>query len=181
MRITPLLTICLCYLIAATAVWGQAPSTSTNPGVLGYLDPRTGAFRPIPQLAAEDADIAAASTFGGTITLTITVTLKTPAITAVTCTAQVTVVDNPAVSPTTFGEINTVAATGSNPKTCKLTIPYSWALATQSTDTMSINYSVFGAVGTTGLPQRTATRVPLVNLKVPANGAPTTLTAAVTL
>ena len=184
MRITPLLTICLCYLIAATAVWGQAPSTSTNPGVLGYLDPRTGAFRPIPQLAAEDADIAAASTFGGTITLTITVTLKTIALTSVTCTADVTVLDNPTspTGPVTYGESNTVAATGTGTtRTCRLTIPYSWALTTPSTDSMSTSYIVTGAVGTTGLPQRTATRTLLDTRKVPATGAMTALTAAVTL
>lgn len=86
------------------------------------------------------------------------------------------------VSPVIYTESNTVAATGTgSTRTCKLTIPYSWALATQSSDNMSTSYSVFGSTGTSGLPQRTAGRSPLDTRKVPSNGTTTTLTAAVTI
>jgi hypothetical protein len=75
-----------------------------------------------------------------------------------------------------------VAATGTGTtRTCKLSIPYAWSLTTPSTDSMHTSYSVLGSTGTTGLPQRSASRSPLDTRKVPANGAITALTAAVTL
>ena len=179
MRITTLFVVCLCCLVAAPAVWGQAPNTSAKPGILGYLDPQTGAFRPIPQVAAEDVELPAVTTLTGTITVTLTITLKTTGLTNVTCSADTIVVDNLTV---TYTESNTVAATGTgSTKTCKLTIPYSWALATQSSDNMSTSYTVFGSTGTSGLPQRTAGRSPLDTRKVPSNGTTTALTAPVTI
>jgi len=183
MRIPPLLAICICCLIAAPAAWGQTPNTSAKPGVLGYLDPHTGAFRPIPQMAAEDAELPPTTTFGGTISVTITITLKTTGLTNISCLAATAVTDNlTSPTPVIYDETNTVAATGTgSTRTCKLTIPYSWALATQSLDSMSTSYSVFGSTGTSGLPQRTLSRTPLDARKVPVNGTTTTLTAAVTL
>ena len=183
MRIPPLLIICICCLIAAPAVWGQTPNTSAKPGILGYLDPQTGAFRPIPQMAAEDAELPPTTTFGGTISVTITITLKTTGLTNISCLAATAVTDNlTSPTPVIYDETNTVAATGTgSTRTCKLTIPYSWALATQSLDSMSTSYSVFGSTGTSGLPQRTLSRTPLDARKVPVNGTTTTLTAAVTL
>ena len=83
MRTTRLLFTCMCCLIAAPAVWGQTPNTSAKPGVLGYLDPHTGAFRPIPQMAAEDIELPPPTTFGGTISVTLTITLKTTGLTMI--------------------------------------------------------------------------------------------------
>jgi hypothetical protein len=121
------------------------------------------------------------ATFGGTINLTLTITVKTAGITNVTCTAQVNALDG-STSFTSFFETDTVAATGTGAtRMCKLSVPYSWSLASQLTDFMSTSYSVTGGAGATGLPQRTASRSPLDNRKVPANGTITTLTANVTL
>ena len=133
-------------------------------------------------MAAEDVALPAVITFTGTISVTLTITLKTTGLTNVTCSADTIVVDN-VTSPVTYTESNTVAATGTGgTRTCKLTIPYSWALATQSSDNnMSTSYTVFGSTGTSGLPQRTAGRSPLDTRKVPSNGTTTTLTAAVTI
>ena len=168
MRVTKLLLICICCLIAVPTGWGQAASTSANHGILGFLDPQTGAFR---------ADQA----FTGTTTVVLTITLKTTSISNITCSAEVSAIDG-STSPVFFGESNTVAATGTGTtRTCKLSIPYAWSLTTPSTDSMSTSYSVLGSTGTTGLPQRSASRSPLDTRKVPANGAITALTAAVTL
>jgi hypothetical protein len=180
MRIAKLLLVCMSCLIAAPAVWGQAANTPANHGVLGYLDPHSGAFRPVPAPAADDTDLPAATTFTGTITVTITISVKSTSISAFTCTADVSVLDG-TTSPVFFDGSNTVAATGTgSTRTCKLTIPYSWSLTTQTTDNMSTSYSVFAATGTGGLPQRTSSRSPLDTRKVPANGAATALTANVT-
>ncbi len=181
MRTPILLLICTSCLIAAPAVWGQAANAPAKPGILGYMDPHTGTFRPVPAQIEEDAEAPAATTFTGTITVTLTITVKSASVSTFTCTADVSAVDG-TTSPAFFEESNTVAATGTgSTRTCKLTIPYAWALTTQSSDSMNTSYSVFATTGATGLPQRTATRSPLDTRKVPANGATTALTAAVTI
>lgn len=176
-----LLLICNFCLFAAPAVWGQGANMPAKPGILGYLDPHTGAFRPVPAAAQDDTEPPAATTFTGTITVTITITVKSTSVSTFTCTAGVSVLDG-TTSPVFFDESNTVAATGTgSTRTCKLTIPYAWSLTTQSTDNMSTTYTVSATTGTSGLPQRTATRSPLDTRKVPASGATTALTAAVTI
>lgn len=184
MSITKLLLICMCCVIAVPSVWAQTANSPANSGVLGYWDPHTGAFRPVTA-AAEEAfpDAAALTTFGGTITLTITITLKTTSLTTITCSEAVSVIDGATTgAPRVFSESNTVAATGTgSTRTCKLSIPYAWGLATPTSDSMTTSYSVLGNTGTTGLPQRTSFLTPLDTRKVPANGAITALTAAVTL
>jgi hypothetical protein len=177
MRITKLLLICMCCVMVAPAVWGQTANPA-KPGILGFLDPHTGAFRPVPSAGAEGPE--ALTTFTGTINVTLTVTLKTTAITNVTCSEEVSVIDGTS-SPRFFAESNSVAATGTgNTRTCTLSIPYSWALATQPNDMMSTSYVVAGTKGT-GLPTRSSTLSPLDTRSVPANGTTTSLTAAVTL
>ena len=182
MRITKLLLICLCCLIAVSAVWGQAANSQAKPGILGYLDPQTGAFRPVPQAVAPEGEEPMLTTYTGTINVTITITVKSTGLTNFTCMAGTTVADNVlSGAPTSYSEGDTVAATGSgNTRTCALKIPYSWALATQSSDTMSTNYTVEG-MASTGLPIRNASRFPLDTRHVPSNGTVTNLTAAVTL
>jgi hypothetical protein len=183
MRITKLLLICMCCVMVAPAVWGQTASGQSKAGILGYLDPHTGAFRPVPS-AEEGPDVPAAlTTFGGTITVTLTITVKSTGITNVTCTAEVSVADSiTTTSPRFLTESNAVAATGTGAaRSCKLTIPYSWALATQTSDNMGTSYFVSASGATNGLPQRTSSLSPLDTRKVPANGTITALTAAVTI
>ena len=184
MRITKLLLICLCCLLAVSTVWGQSANSQAKPGILGYLDPHTGAFRPVaPPADDAAAELPPAAPFTGTITLTITVTLKTAGLTNVLCSATTSVIDGLA-SPRIFDEDDTVLATGTGAtRTCKLSIPYSWALLTQATDTMSTGYTVTGSASATGAtpPLRSSSLSTLDTRKVPANGATTALTASVTL
>jgi hypothetical protein len=183
MRITKLLLICMCCVMVAPAVWSQTANGPANPGILGYLDPHTGAFRPVPSATEEGPDAAALTTFGGTITVTLTISLRTTSLTTITCSEGVSVFDGATTtSPRFFVESNTVAATGTGTtRTCKLSIPYSWGLTTQASDNMTTTYSVFGSTGTNGLPERSSTLSPLDTRKVPANGVITALTANVTL
>ena len=181
MRITKLLLICMCCVMVAPAVWAQTANSQAKPGILGFLDPHTGAFRPVPAVAEESLNAPAATTFTGTINLTITVTLKTTGLTNIICSEEVSVFDG-TTSPTVFAESDSVAATGTgSTRTCTLSIPYSWGLTSQASDNMSTGYVVGGTTGTTGVPSRSSTRSPLDVRKVPANGAITNLTAAVTL
>jgi hypothetical protein len=179
MKTRKALLICICCLLAASAAWGQTASSASKPGVLGYFDPQTGTFRPIPAPAAGDADAPAATTFTGTINVTLTITLKTAGLATVSCSQGVTVVDG-TTAPVFYSESDSVAATGSGTRTCKLSIPYSWSLTTQSSDSMSTTYTVIG-IGSTGTSQRSSTMSPLDTRKVPANGTITNLTANVTL
>jgi hypothetical protein len=181
MRLTKLLLISLCCILLAPAVWSQTENGPAKPGILGYLDPHTGAFRPVPSGAEEGPDANALTTFTGTITLTVTITLKTTGLTNITCSQEVSVIDAATTSARFFAESDTVVATGTGgTRTCKLSIPYAWALATQSSDNMSTSYVVLGSTGT-GPPQRSSSLSPFDTRKVPANGATTALTAAVTL
>jgi hypothetical protein len=169
--------------MVAPAVWAQTANSQAKPGILGYLDPHTGAFRPLPAVAEDSAEAPAATTFAGTVTVTLNITLKTMGLTKIICSEEVSVSDGiTTASPRFFGESNAVAATGSGTtRTCKLSIPYAWALTSQSSDTMTTSYGVSGTTGTTGVPERSSSMSPLDSRKVPANGAVTALTAAVTL
>jgi hypothetical protein len=183
MRFKELLLTCMCCVLVAPAVWGQAASSSAKPGILGYLDPQTGAFRAVPSVAEDSVDAAALATFGGTINVTLTITLKTTVITTVNCTAEVTVQDAITTGvPRFIAETDTVAATGTGTtRKCVLSIPYSWSLATQSTDNMSTTYTVSGSAASNALPQRTSTLSPLDTRKVPISGTITALAANVTI
>ena len=181
MRITKLLLICMCCVMVAPTVWAQTANSPAKPGILGYLDPHTGAFRPVPAVAEEDSALPAAATFTGTISVTLTITLKTTGLTNIICSEEVSVFDG-TTSPHFFAESNSVAATGSgSTRTCNLSIPYSWSLTTQASDNMTTAYVVAGTTGTTGVPQRSSTQSPLDTRKVLGNGGTLTLLAAVTL
>jgi hypothetical protein len=183
MRISKVLLICLCCLIAAPAVWGQAATVAPKPGILGYLDPQTGAFRPLPQAVDDSAELPALTTVTGTINVTLTITLKSTGITTVTCSIDTSVSESSTSGLRSYAESNSVAGTGSGTtRTCSLSIPYSWSLSTPTSDTMSTFYSVGGAATATGgLPTRGSSLIYLDTRKVPASGTTTSLTAAVTL
>jgi hypothetical protein len=186
MKITKLLVTCICCLTIVSAVWGQSANSQSKSGILGYLDPHTGAFRPIAPPAEDSAAVEppAPVTFTGTITVTITVTLKTAGLTTVVCSADASVDDAfTTTTPRAFIEQDTVLATGTgSTRTCKLSIPYSWGLATQSADSMTTDYTVTASGSTTTTPPlRSSSLSPLDTRKVPANGATTALTASVTL
>lgn len=178
MRISKLLLICMCCLVAVPAVWGQAANSQAHQGVLGYLDPQTGAFRLLPP-ADDSVEPLTLTTFTGTINLTITVTVKTTGITNVGCSMTVTAEDALSTgNPRIYSESDTVVATGTGTtRTCKLSIPYSWALASQKSDTMTTSYTVTGAASTTGAPPARVTSLDNDDTRaVPLSGVTTTLT-----
>jgi hypothetical protein len=181
MKITHVLLICLCCFMVVPAVCAQTEKSPSRPGILGYLDPATGAFRPVPAVADDGTPPPALTTYGGTITVTLTITVKSTSLTSFTCTAEVSVEDEITTTPRGYEESGTATATGSGTtRTCKVSIPYSWALGTQSSDSMTISYIAFGSA-TSPAAERTSGLSPIETTKVPANGATTALTADVTL
>ena len=183
MKISKLWLICISCFLTALAVNGQSGSAQTASGIPGYLNPRTRSFRPLPQAADNAVEPPALTTFTGTIKLTITITVKSTGITNVRCAAIVDAEDNPLLGLRSFSELDFVAATGTGAtRTCTLSVPYSWGLATQSSDTMRTSYEVGNnLLLTTAPPDRNSILIPLDSRKIPANGTITTLTANVTI
>jgi len=168
-------SICVCCILAASAVWAQSASGTARSGILGYLDPQTGAFRPVPQVQ-ETPDVAL-TTAGGTFVVTLTITVKSLALSSILCSVDVSVSD-----AHTYFETASVKATGTGAtRTCKITIPYSWQLVTPASDTVTISYGI-AATGTNPLTRGSTSSIFLLPpLKVPANGATTNETAAGTI
>jgi hypothetical protein len=183
MKISRLLITCMCWLLSGAAVWGQAANGQGKPGILGHFDPKTRVFRPLPQAADGAVEPPALTTFTGTISITFTITVKSTGISNPVCVVFVDVGDAALTgSPRSFRELGIAAATGSgSTRTCKVSIPYSWALATQSSDMMQTGYEITNNLFVAlSLPARTSFLTPLDTRKVPANGTITTLTANVT-
>ncbi len=188
MKISKLWLICITCFLTALAANGQSGSAQTSSdqsesGILGYMNPRTRAFHPLPQAADNAIEPPALTTFTGTVKLTITITVKSAGITNLNCVLAVGADDGPLGSTRSFSEFDLVAATGTGTtRTCTLSVPYSWGLATQSSDTMNTDYEVGNNVLlTTKPPTRTSLLIPVDKRKVPANGTITTLTASATI
>ena len=188
MRNSKLLFTCMCWLLSVAAGWGQAANSQAangqgKPGILGHFDPKTRVFRPLPQAGDGAAEPPALTTVTGTITITFTITIASSGIANPGCVAFVGVEDAISTgSPRSLSEIGIVAATGSgSTRTCKVSIPYSWGLATQSADKMQTSYEIVGLpLGSAKPPDRTSLLFPLDSRTVPANGTTTSLTANVT-
>jgi hypothetical protein len=175
-------------LFAALAVnaFGQKGHSNSAPksGIPGTFDPKTSVFTPSRAVLASNYDVAASTIFGGKLVFNFTITVSStlPATDKISCGAAATVVDNGGLG-NFIVELATSAATRTgSTATCTTTIPYSWPLATASTDMMSLTYTLTagGTTVTTVLPNRTSEQG-LGRLAIPANGATSTFTVAATI
>jgi hypothetical protein len=189
MRIAKSILVCVCLLGLAQPVWSQKPNETAKPtpGILGYLDPKTGAFRPVIQSPAEDEEVEPAVATTGTFVFNFTITIASKNL------AGDTIVCN--VGASTFETSSTGAifnadesasvkatVTGSTAK-CTVTIPYSWPLKTASADSVTLNYfvdAVSTSTTTGGQPTRLSSQS-LPTIKVPKTGATTTTAIASTI
>ena len=178
---TPLLILCLA--VSSSALWAQNQNRGTLRGIPGYLDPLTGQFRTMipPAQQEQDAEAPPATISGGKLVFnfTITVSSTVASTSKIFCEADALVSD----SNGTYEESAAVSVTRGTGSTvsCTVTIPYSWALNTASSDLLSMSYSI-GVVPTTAsvLSQRTSTHS-FPPAKVPANGATTTTPVTATI
>jgi hypothetical protein len=180
MKITKMFLVCICCLTVALIAWSQTTDNPAGPGILGYLDPQTGAFRPAhPSAQVMTASALPVST--GKIDLTLTITVKTAGLTNISCAVHARVDDGGGQGD--YDESASVAASGTGTtRTCTLKTPYAWSLGDAPVDFLYTTWSVTGQAGTTGgLPQRTVSNSLFDQRNVPPNGAITTLTAAVTM
>jgi hypothetical protein len=187
MRIAKSILVCVCLLGLAQPVWSQKANETAKPGILGYLDPKTGAFRPLVQHPVEDEEVEPAlAPTTGTFTFNFTVTIKSTNLASdtIVCSASASTTDiSGEVIGVSVSESASVKATvtGSTAQ-CTVTIPYSWPLKFASTDTVMLNYSVDATGGSTtfGQPTRYSFQT-LPTIPVPKTGATTTETIASTI
>jgi hypothetical protein len=162
-------------------VWSQQAKEAVKPGILGHLDPKTGAFTPLVQRPLEDEEaLEPLAPTTGTLVFNFTITIKSKNLGGDTifCAADASVFES---STTLFDAIESgsVKATisGSTAK-CTVTIPYSWPLKSASSDMISMSYSV-EATGTSLATRLSSQSLP--SIKVPPNGTTTTETIASTI
>jgi hypothetical protein len=165
---------------------GQNANQAAAPGILGYLDARTGTFHALPPTPADVDEIAAAATTAtGKIVTAFTITINStlPAADKVQC--QVTAALADAGSGNFISESAAVAATRSGTSaSCTVTIPYSWTLATAATDRVTLTYSIIvpgaGTAATAALPLRISTQS-IGSIPVPKTGSTTNETVNATI
>jgi len=177
-KLLTLLLLSACFLGMNTMLWGQ--DAIPNRGIRGYLDPRTGIFHsiPHPDTLDEAAPPPAKTTFTGSVVMNFTITVSTvfASTTPIACIGEVQLQDSG--STTNILEIAGSAVTRGTGTTvnCSVTIPYSWSLASASTDKIRLAYSVIAPVAltqTAAFPNRQGSQL-LGTIAVPISGTTTT-------
>lgn len=155
-------------------------STASTPGILGYLDPKTGAFKILNHSVPDVTPATTISPTTGKLVANITIAVESaiPTTVPISCglDASVEEVNSATFAVRTFEESASVNATRTSSTTasCEVTIPYSWPLSTPSSDTVTLSITL-SAAGTTI--SRTS-NIDLPVISVPANGATTTETVS---
>jgi hypothetical protein len=114
---------------------------------------------------------------------TITVKSTIASTDAIACIAGVSTEDLGTVNGIVDGAGTAVTRGTGTTVTCTVTVPYSWKLATASTDRVNLSYSVILPVNftaTTGYPKRQGTQS-LGTIAVPVSGTTTTEAIAATI
>jgi hypothetical protein len=174
-----------CFLGMNVSLWGQ--SAAAKHGIRGYLDPQTGAFHTMPHPDLQDgAEPPATTTFTGKIVVTFTITVSSTiaSTTKIGCALDADVEDLGTGNFISESAASAVVRGSGTTVTCKTTIPYSWNLATQSTDMVNMSYSLTSpvAIATAAgeFPLRSSSQsIPAI--KVPASGTTTTIAIAATM
>ena len=180
-KLLTLLLLSACFLGMNTMLWGQ--DAIPNRGIRGYLDPRTGIFHsiPHPDTLDEASPPPAKTIFTGSIVVNFTVTVSSVIASTVPigCVAGASLFD--AGTTNGISEIAGTAVTRGTGTTvaCSVTIPYSWGLASATTDTIRVSYSIISPAGFSTpageFPKR-AHSTEIAKIKVPVSGTTTTFT-----
>lgn len=167
----------LCAIAASGSAWAAGPQRGLVPG---FLDAKSGTFVTSATLpAASDVEPLAQATYGGTLALKINITLKTgfPTSWPIHCSQVATVIDVGGLSYTNSKGV--LATRNGSTATCQININYAWLL-NGSGGSVSTYYMVTTIGESTSLEQIDATGT-LAPITIPANGATTSRTVAVTL
>ena len=158
---------------------------------LGYYNSDTGLFEPL-RPAEQDAETPAVTPTTGALVFNFTITLKSalPKNAILICTAGADVIETHYT--TTEEGLGIAKLEAGNTYSCSVSMPYSWLLATPSTDKIVLSYKAQTyqalqvtaengtAVSVTSTAGRASSQSP-ASIAVPANGAITTETVSITL
>ena len=176
---TPLLLfVGACLLTMTQSLFGQ--NAAGTHSVRRYFDPQTRTLIALPQVDNASAEAPALMTFTGTFVFNFTINVKAniSSTAKIQCTATATVLD--LGSGNDIIESNTVLATRSGTTaTCSPTIPYSWNLASSTSDKVSLGWTLSApgqATSTAVVPARLSEQFSFASFAVPANGTTTTET-----
>jgi len=168
----------------AVSSFGQNGETKKPHGILGYLDPATGVFHTLPVPDASDDAAPAAAVTTGKFVFSFTITIDSSIATSakIGCSASAQLLD---VSTANLieEEAAVVASRSGSTATCTVTIPYSWTLASASSDKVTLSYVISAPVEASAsaqYPQRLSSQT-LTTISVPKNGATTNETITATI
>jgi hypothetical protein len=168
----------------AQSAWSQNAEKASEHGIFGYLDSKTGAFKPLVQPAAEEDQATAAAATSPTtgkmvFNFTVNVVSSLPSNEIIICAITATVFE--VANVLHIEEEAQVIATRSGSKaTCTVNIPYSWPLTTASQDMVGLGFSVSAANATAAVLGR-LTNQSLPSIKVPSSGSTTTRSISATI
>lgn len=179
MKITKLFLAVACLMGLVASTFAQFAQTEPSPWNVNSADPETNASRAHSARGSMKPEAVAPTTgtfvFNFTITLSSTISTSTQ----IGCGAILTVTGDK-ITTSINEQANAVAIRSGNTATCTFDIPYSWALGNPTTDKVSVLYGVASPASGGTVPIRTSQQR-LASISLPANGATTTETIAVTL
>ena len=177
-RIASILLVGAC-MVAGMPLWGQ--NVVGTHGLRNYFDPQTRVLVALPQ--ADDtasAEPPAVTTFTGTLVFNFTITVKAniTSTAKIQCTAMATLLDI-GTSNEIIEQDTVLAVRSGTTATCSPTIPYSWNLASSSSDKVTLGYIISApaeAAVSAALPSRVSEQLSFASISVPATGSTTTET-----
>jgi hypothetical protein len=184
-----MLLLSVCLVALSVLLWSQNRRNGiqhgrSQPGILGYLDARSGAFRPVPQHST-DAGPETTVIYTGKFVYSFTITLSStiPKGDVIQCYADADT-DNDARDTYLNEEGASYATVNGSTATCTVTLPYSWPLASPSTDTVELYYeiAVFSPTASyDAYDDRESGHDINRSLPMPANGATTNIDVTTTI
>lgn len=164
------------YLVGLVTSGFAQTTESQQKTVFGYVDPKTGLFHSLARTPLSAVEKAAITPITGQFVFNVTIAVSSKLSTKAVIGCQVDGGVDDLKSGYFSNEVSVTATRSGNTAKCTLTVPYSWDLATPTTDTVVFDLSVsatLDTVGTQGYYYENFT-APSITSKVPANGATTT-------
>jgi hypothetical protein len=192
MNRTKMLLLSVCLVALSVLLWSQNRRSSvqqgrSQQGILGYLDARTGAFRPVPQHPVDADSVGPEATviYTGRFVYSFTITLSStiPKGDVIECYGRAYTYDN--TRETELSEEGASYATvNGTTATCTVTLTYSWPLASPGADPVNLSYiiGVFNpGASIDAFDDRVSGHDINRSLPMPANGATTNMNISTTI
>jgi hypothetical protein len=158
------LFLCTCLIGLAHPGWSQTPNGHEPRGILGYLNPRTGAFTTrIHSASGVEPEAAPTPTYGELVfNIQISIWSTLPADAVLSCSGEATISDGGNFHLET-ASVDTTR--NGNKASCQVIIPYYWLLSSPNIDQIDLSFSVSTKASDTRDSSHSAGSIP-----VPVNG-----------